>query len=287
MRLRVMVVEDDKYQLEAIRDLLQKKDKVQVIATDIEGVDVTRADCASVARRLLEEAAQHSKSYDILLLDLGLPENPGEQELPELGLHLLELARRQQAAAIIIVLSVFTQIEYYVAPAFRRGATDILAKPYRDERLLDIISRNWQGRRPATIFLNYARDDKNEVLSLYHKLTDEGFIPWMDIKNLLPGQVRKFAKLKAIRESDFVLVCLSKNSVSERGFLQHEIQEALEVRNEKLEEDIYLIPVRLENCEVPASLQHLHCADIFEADEWDKLVEAIRKGTLRLSLKVA
>ena len=56
---------------------------------------------------------------------------------------------------------------------------------------------------------------------------------------------------KAIQKSDFFLVCLSTCSARKRGVIQDEIKEALETWRKKLEDDIYLIPVRLEGCEVP------------------------------------
>jgi hypothetical protein len=39
---------------------------------------------------------------------------------------------------------------------------------------------------------------------------------------------------KALKQSDFVLVCLSVTSINKRGFLQREIKQALEQAEEKL-----------------------------------------------------
>ena len=39
----------------------------------------------------------------------------------------------------------------------------------------------------AQIFLSYAREDAERVENLYQKLSDAGFKPWMDKKDILGG----------------------------------------------------------------------------------------------------
>ncbi len=130
----------------------------------------------------------------------------------------------------------------------------------------------------AQIFLCYAREDRGKVESLYQRLSDAGFKPWMDIKNILPGERWELAVKKAVRRSDFFLACLSAHSVDKRGWIQREIKEALDIWQEKLEDDIYLIPVRLEDCEVLESLCVFQWVNLFEEDGWTRLVKAIQVG---------
>lgn len=133
----------------------------------------------------------------------------------------------------------------------------------------------------AQIFLSYAREDKEKVEALYQKLSDAEFKPWMDEKDILPGERWESCVQRAIQDSDFFLACLSTNSVNKRGFLQKEIRAALSIWQEKLDSDIYLIPVRLDDCEVPESLRDLQWVDLFEEDGWTRLVEAIQVGMER------
>jgi DNA-binding NarL/FixJ family response regulator len=128
------------------------------------------------------------------------------------------------------------------------------------------------------IFLCYARLDQRKVDALYDKLSDLGFKPWMDKRDILPGEIWEAAIQKAIRRSDFFLACLSVNSVNRRGQIQKEIKKALDIWEEKLDSDIYLIPVRLEDCEVPESLHRFQWVNLFEEDGWTRLVEALRAG---------
>jgi len=131
------------------------------------------------------------------------------------------------------------------------------------------------------IFLSYAREDEKKVGNLYQKLSAAGFKPWMDIKDILPGEQWKPCIQKAIRGSDFFLVCLSANSVSKRGWVQREMKQALDLWQEKLDSDIYLIPIRLEDCEAPESLSDFQWVNLFEEDGWRRLVKAIQVGMER------
>jgi len=133
----------------------------------------------------------------------------------------------------------------------------------------------------AQIFLSYAREDRGKVEKLYQKLSEAGFNPWMDKKNILPGEKWEVAIREAIRRSDFFLACLSANSVTKRGWIQKEIKDALDIWQAMLDSDIYLIPVRLEDCKAPESLRDFQWVDLFEEDGWTRLVEAIEIGMER------
>ena len=88
------------------------------------------------------------------------------------------------------------------------------------------------------IFLSYAREDKEQVENLYQRLSSTGLKPWMDTKDILPGEIWETCIRRAVRNSDFFLACLSTNSVGKRGFVQKEIRDALNIWQEKLEDDI-------------------------------------------------
>lgn len=130
------------------------------------------------------------------------------------------------------------------------------------------------------IFLSYARKDESTVTDLYLRLSESGLKVWMDTQNILPGQRWDFEIAQALKRSKIVIICLSTNSVIKRGVVQRELRTALHYLQEKLDSDIYVIPVRLDNCVVPDSLSYLQYVDWFERDGWDRLLQAIQ-----LSLK--
>jgi hypothetical protein len=133
----------------------------------------------------------------------------------------------------------------------------------------------------SVIFLCYAKPDRDEVEILYQALADGGFTPWMDEKDIVPGEFWPNSIRRAIRRADFFLACISKNSVNRRGYLQREIREGLEMWKEKLEDDIYLIPVRLEKCDLPENLASFQCLNLYEKDGHARLSSAIAEGLTR------
>jgi hypothetical protein len=134
----------------------------------------------------------------------------------------------------------------------------------------------------ARIFLSYARKDKHAVAKLYDDLAAQGHAPWMDSKDILPGENFQRAIDKAIRDSDLILAILTSNSVDRRGFIQRELKQGLDLWKERLEGDIYIIPVRLEDCKGPESLAMFQWVDLFEKDGWSKLLKAIEEALKRL-----
>lgn len=128
----------------------------------------------------------------------------------------------------------------------------------------------------SRVFLSYAREDLGKVKSIYRRLEELGFLPWMDVEDLVPGQRWEPAIRQALRESDFFLVFLSRNSVNKTGYIQREIKIALEMAEEKLESDIYLIPTLLEDCDVPAPLATFQWADISQPNGMEMLIKSIR-----------
>ncbi len=59
------------------------------------------------------------------------------------------------------------------------------------------------------IFLCHASEDKPKVREVYHRLKDEGFEPWLDEEDLLPGQLWEQEIPKALKASDFILIFFS------------------------------------------------------------------------------
>jgi hypothetical protein len=118
-------------------------------------------------------------------------------------------------------------------------------------------------------------------MKVHQALSDAGFQPWIDNKNILPGEPWQLRIEQAMRESDFVLLFLSQRSVQKRGVLRKEWNIALDIAKGMLENDIFLIPVRLEDCDMPPSLQHLQRVDLFQADGLAHLLKAIQEGANR------
>jgi hypothetical protein len=138
-----------------------------------------------------------------------------------------------------------------------------------------------------SVFLCHASGDKGKVRELYESLQNDGFDPWLDEESLLPGQDWEQEIAKAVRGSDVVCACLSPHSVTKTGYVQKEIKIALDVADLQPEGAIYIIPVKLEECEVPERLSTWHWVNLEDAGGYDRLVAALRRRADDLGLTVA
>jgi hypothetical protein len=115
------------------------------------------------------------------------------------------------------------------------------------------------------VFISYARLDKDLAHRVYDDLCAmNGVEPWLDIYSLLPGIKYKPAIRKAIREADYFLALISSNSATGRGFRNTELDQALKILTEFPDSSVFLIPVRLDECEMPRDdLSELNHVDLF------------------------
>jgi proteasome lid subunit RPN8/RPN11 len=130
--------------------------------------------------------------------------------------------------------------------------------------------------RRLRIFLCHASADKPAVRDLHDQLQKEGFDPWLDEENLLAGQDWDQEITKAVRKSDIVIICLSQTSITKAGYIQKEIRFALDVADEQPEGTIFLIPLKLEECEVPGRLSKWQWVKLFEEKGYEQLVKALK-----------
>ena len=137
--------------------------------------------------------------------------------------------------------------------------------------------------RKNRIFIAHAVEDRPQIKNLYNDLKMLGFDPWLDEVDLLPGQIWKEEIPKAIIEAGVFLACLSARSVSKVSYVQYEFRRALSAFAERPPGSIYLIPVRLDECEIPdlqipnlgRSLKDIQSVDLWEKDGLNRLILSI------------
>lgn len=141
--------------------------------------------------------------------------------------------------------------------------------------------------RPLRVFLCHASQDKPAVWRLHRYLKQHGVQPWLDQEDLLPGQNWEVEIPKALFSSDVILVCLSKNSVDKEGYVQKEISFALDKALEKPEGTIFVIPVKLEECDIPKRLARYQWVDLSRADGRKRLLMGLNKRASDLDAEVS
>lgn len=129
---------------------------------------------------------------------------------------------------------------------------------------------------PARIYLAYAREDLSIVRSIFYNLAEAGFQPWLDVEQLRPGQRWQVEVGNAISGSDMVLVFLSSHTATGMGYVQKEMRLALDLANERVRDEAFLIPVRLEPVEPPEELRNYQWIDYFADLGPERLMLAIK-----------
>jgi len=117
---------------------------------------------------------------------------------------------------------------------------------------------------PNQVFICYAREDMATAKRLYQDLQRAGIMLWMDTENLQPGQQWKEMIGYELRRSAFVLVLLSAHSLTKRGYIRKELNDALDLVEQCPPDHSFLIPVRLEPCEPKEEqLRQFQLCDLF------------------------
>jgi hypothetical protein len=134
------------------------------------------------------------------------------------------------------------------------------------------------NRREPLAFLCHASDDKVYVRRLERRMRRDGIRTWLDERELLPGREWNPAIEEAVRAADVVIVCLSRASISRSGYVQKELRLVLDVADEQPEGGIFVIPAKIEPCQVPDRLCRWHWVDLRQRGGYIRLVAAVRQA---------
>ena len=116
------------------------------------------------------------------------------------------------------------------------------------------------------IFIAHANEDLDMALQLYAQLASQGFMPWIDKRDLKAGEEWQRVIPLTIQGSRAVVICLSQNAIKKRGYIQNEFRTALEtLRNLPLGQ-VFILPIRFDECDVPEEFQKFHWIDYWEPD---------------------
>ena len=109
------------------------------------------------------------------------------------------------------------------------------------------------------IFISYAKEDHSYASELYRALKGEGLDPWMDKPpppyegdGLKVGQKWRTILNAKLRAASHIILLLTPRSVKKRGFVQTEFRTALSLMNEIPDDQVFVVPILSESCEVPS-----------------------------------
>lgn len=135
------------------------------------------------------------------------------------------------------------------------------------------------------VFLSYANPDLKLVCSLYEKLREAGFMPWMNKKDILAGENWRNAINRAMKQADFILLCFSSAAIDYEEYSQMERKIAELILKMLPYSTARVIPIRLTECEIPEPWDEWQWIDLFDSEGFDKLMRDMRELLKRRSLR--
>lgn len=134
------------------------------------------------------------------------------------------------------------------------------------------------------VFIAYVEEDVAHSRRLYRAFEDAGLQPWLDKEKLFPGQNWPRSIQRAIEVADFFVPCFSKRAVTKRGAFQSELRYALDCATRLPLEDVFVLPARLDDCEVPRAVaSRIQYVDMFP--DWERGVRRLIRTMLRESAR--
>ena len=122
--MNILVVDDEEVLRDVLTSLLKR-----------EGHRVREAETAAAALAAVEE-----EFFDVVLLDLMLPDRPGIEVLREL--------KRRDPVAVVVVITAYSSIESAIL-AMREGAFHYIPKPFQNDEVILTVRKGGEQRRLA------------------------------------------------------------------------------------------------------------------------------------------
>lgn len=130
-----------------------------------------------------------------------------------------------------------------------------------------------------TVFLCHASEDKAYARKLFTMLADRDLRPWLDEENIRGGATWDSEIRRVIREEvQYVLVLQSKALARKtEGYVNREINAALDRQQEFRRTLSFVIPVQIEKCDRLDEVKQLQTIDLTTPDGFDVLVSTIKR----------
>jgi hypothetical protein len=132
------------------------------------------------------------------------------------------------------------------------------------------------------VFISYIREDKEHIVRIEKFLKQQGVDLWIDIHELIPGSFFQPNIRIAINDSDFFIACFSdKYEAKKNSYALKELKLACKIMKAKIPYERWLIPVKLNNCNIPA-IKINQNSTIDKQIQWINLFNNWQKGLNQL-----
>ena len=195
--------------------------------------------------------------------ETNIPNNILYTETEEDGSFQIDNLQVPSKIAKYYIKSIFSATDLYDNTKSNILEFDVIERKLYDNKIMFLPEDNKSQKPTKKVFLSYAKEDIEQAYRIYHYLIKSDIDVWFDKESLLPGQKWEYEIEKQIKERDFIILLLSSISVNKRGYIQKEYKLTLDVLETIPEGQIYAIPLRLDNCDIPYQFKKYHYRDLF------------------------
>ncbi len=130
------------------------------------------------------------------------------------------------------------------------------------------------------VFLSYPSEHFEQAREVKSFVRSVDVECWFDQDSLVAGQDWDRVRAIALSEADLVIVLCSSVTIERNGVYQREINEALQLVKDRRLGTVYIIPLRIENVELPPELNRFQRVDYFDVHWRRKLAAGLAQGVI-------
>lgn len=137
------------------------------------------------------------------------------------------------------------------------------------------------------IFLAHAKEDEKPTNLIYEKLKDNGYTPWMDIKDIPAGVNWDYEIQKNFSNANIIIIILSNVSSNKNGYIRREMNDAIDKLKYYKPDDIFVIPLLIDNSPVPTFISSkIQYIDYKRDDGWELLEKSLQLAAMQQNLEI-
>jgi hypothetical protein len=135
----------------------------------------------------------------------------------------------------------------------------------------------------SVVFLCHTSDNKDYAANLNKYLESEGLKPWLDKKKIYGGDEWDSLLEKTILKEVDYFVVLQSNAMEKKfeSYFRKEIKLALERQQKFMPGIRFIIPTKIDDCQLLEELEHLQTIDLGIADNEKELARIIKRDHQR------
>jgi hypothetical protein len=152
------------------------------------------------------------------------------------------------------------------------GESDDLPKKPQEE----LPPKPFTTPMKGNVFISYCNKDFKHVLEVRKRLEEAGLTVRMEAHSIMGGEEWRKELVGFICKADVFVACISSTWVDREIFAYKEVNVACELEEKLPKEVSFIIPARLEECNIPQELENRQQVDLHVVPGIETLLKAIQ-----------